>query len=62
MFPGAISCGEIEAEDGIPVLNTTAICIQFTEMFVGCHMSHSPIAYPCRSQFSPDDVTKKIFT
>ncbi len=25
------------------------------------HMSHSPIAHPCRIQFSPPDVTKKIF-
>jgi hypothetical protein len=30
-------------------------------MLVRNHMSHSPIAYPCRMQFSPEDVTKKIF-
>jgi allantoin racemase len=61
VFPGAISCEEIEAEAGIPILNTKAIGIQFTEMLVRNHMSHSPIAYPCRMQFSPEDVTKKIF-
>jgi Asp/Glu/hydantoin racemase len=61
VFPGAISCEEIEAEAGIPILNTKAIGIQFTEMLVRNHMSHSPIAYPCRIQFSPEDVTKKIF-
>lgn len=61
VFPGAISCEEIEAEAGIPILNTKAIGIQFTEMLVRCRMSHSPIAYPCRVQFSPEDVTRKIF-
>jgi Asp/Glu/hydantoin racemase len=61
VFPGAISCEEIEAEAGIPILNTKAIGIQFTEMLVRNHMSHSPIAYPCRIQFSPEDVTRKIF-
>ncbi len=61
VFPGAISCEEIEAEAGIPILNTKAVGIQFTEMLVRCRMSHSPIAYPYRIQFSPEDVTKKIF-
>ena len=61
VFPGAISCEEIEAEAGIPVLNTKAIGIHFAEMLVRCRMSHSPLAYPCRIQFSPEDVTRKIF-
>jgi len=62
VFPGAISCEEIEAEAGIPILNTKAIGIQFAEMLVRNHMSHSPIAYPCRIPFAPEDFTKKIFT
>jgi allantoin racemase len=62
VFPGAVSCEEIEAEAGIPILNTKAIGIQFAEMLVRCRMSHSPIAYPCRIQFSPEDVTKRIFS
>jgi len=61
VFPGAITCEEIEAEAGIPILNTKAIGIQFAEMLVRCRMSHSPLAYPCRIQFSPEDVTKRIF-
>jgi allantoin racemase len=61
VFPGAITCEEIEAEAGIPILNTKAIGIQFAEMLVRCRMSHSPLAYPCRIQLSPEDVTKKIF-
>jgi Asp/Glu/hydantoin racemase len=61
VFPGAITCEEIEAEAGIPILNTKAIGIQFGEMLVRCRMSHSPLAYPCRIQLSPEDVTKKIF-
>lgn len=61
VFPGAISWEEIESEAGIPILNTKTIGIQFTEMLVGCRISHSPIAYPCRIQFSPEDVTKKIY-
>jgi Asp/Glu/hydantoin racemase len=62
VFPGAISCEEIEAEAGIPILNTKAIGIQFAEMLVRCRITQSPIAYPCRVQFSPEDVTEKIFT
>ncbi len=60
VFPGAISCEEIEAAAGIPILNTKAIGIQFTEMLVRNHMSHSPIAYPCSIQFEPEDVSKKM--
>ncbi|HET8564721.1 MAG TPA: aspartate/glutamate racemase family protein [Candidatus Binatia bacterium] len=60
VFPGVITCEEIEAEAGIPILNTKAIGIQFAEMLVRCRMSHSPIAYPCRIQFSPEDVTKRM--
>jgi Asp/Glu/hydantoin racemase len=44
VFPGAISCEEIEAEAGIPILNTKAIGIQFTEMLVRNHMSDSPLS------------------
>ena len=61
VFPGAISCEEIEDEAGIPVLNTKAIGIQFAEMLVRCRISHSPLAYPCLVQLSPEDVTRKIF-
>ena len=60
VFPGAITCEEIEAEAGIPILNTKAIGIQFTEMLVRNQMSQSPIAYPCPIRFEPDDVTKKM--
>jgi allantoin racemase len=60
VFPGAVTCEEIEAEAGIPILNTKAIGIQFAEMLVRCRMSHSPLAYPCRIQFSPEDVTRRI--
>jgi allantoin racemase len=61
VFPGVITCEEIEAEAGIPILNTKAIGIQFTEMLVRCRMSHSPLAYPYRVQLSPEDVTRRIF-
>jgi hypothetical protein len=50
-----------KSEAGIPILNTKAIGIQFTEMLVRNHISHSPIAYPRRIQFFSEDVTKKIF-
>ena len=60
VFPGAISCEEIATEAGIPVLNTKAIGIQFTEMLVRNQLSHSPIAYPCPMRFTPDEVTKKM--
>lgn len=60
VFPGVITCEEIEAEAGIPILNTKAIGIQFAEMLVRCRMSHSPIAYPCRIQFLPEDVTRRM--
>ncbi len=61
VFPTAVSCEEIEAEAGIPVLNTKAIGIQFAEMLVRCRMGQSPLAYPCKVKFSPEDITKRIF-
>jgi Asp/Glu/hydantoin racemase len=62
VFPGAISCEEIEAEAGIPILNTKAIGIQFAEMLVRCRLTHSPIAYPCKIKLAPEDITTRIFT
>ena len=62
VFPGAISCEEIEAEAGIPILNTKAIGIQFAEMLVRNRMSHSPIAYPCTIPLAPEEFTKKMFS
>jgi hypothetical protein len=62
VFPGAISCEEIEAEAGIPILNTKAIGIQFAEMLVRNRMSHSPIAYPCSIPLAPEEFTKKMFS
>lgn len=59
VFPTAVSCEEIEAEAGIPVLNTKAIGIQFAEMLVRCKMSHSLLAYPGGLKFSPEDITKR---
>ena len=60
VFPGAISCEEIETEAGIPILNTKAIGIQFAEMLVRNRMSHSPLAYPCKIPLAPEDFTKKM--
>jgi Asp/Glu/hydantoin racemase len=49
LFPYVVDPRDLQAEVGVPVLNTKAIGIRFAETCVGLGMSHSWRTYPTAS-------------
>jgi allantoin racemase len=56
LIPYAVRPEELEAQVGVPVINTKAVGIRFAELMVTGKMSHSLKAYPFLSGLRPEDV------
>ncbi|MGH7847617.1 MAG: aspartate/glutamate racemase family protein [Candidatus Binatia bacterium] len=59
LFPYEVDPKELEAEIGVPVINTKAVAIRFAELMASGKMLHSQKAYPYCSGLTPDAVSKR---
>src|SRR5215510_7417685 len=46
LIPSVVDPADLQAMTGVPVYNTKAISVRFTEMCVNLGLSHSPLTYP----------------
>jgi Asp/Glu/hydantoin racemase len=59
LFPYEVDPKELEAEIGVPVINTKAVAIRFAELMVSGKMLHSQKAYPYAPGLTPDAVSRR---
>ena len=59
LIPYAVTPEELEAQIGVPVINTKAVGIRFAELMVSGRMTHSLKAYPCLSGLRAEDVNAR---
>ena len=59
LIPYVVNPDDLAAATGIPVLNTKAIAIRFTEACIGLGMTQSPATYP-HAKLTSADFSKRI--
>jgi len=59
LIPYVVNPDDLAAATGIPVLNTKAIAIRFTEACIGLGMTQSPATYP-HAKLTAADFSKRI--
>jgi allantoin racemase len=59
IYPYVVDPKEIEAEIGVPVINTKAVGVSYAELMVRTGISHSIKAYPWSSGLNPAAVSQR---
>jgi allantoin racemase len=59
LFPYEVDPKELEAEVGVPIINTKAVAIRFAELMVSAKMTHSQMAYPYAAGLTPEAVSRR---